>query len=174
MLNTFRSRLIYSLSITGGIVVSIMAVVLYLGLDVRKKADVIAQAQGETLSSISQVRDINKLKGQEKEAQVALLKLNSALPQRDSLFGVSKDLGAFANARDLAFGSKFGEEIVPKDGNPGFIKVEMNVAGSYDNIIGFLKDIETSNYFINPFSLDLTKQGVGYTGVINSEIFFSN
>ncbi|HZX00860.1 MAG TPA: hypothetical protein VFE87_00455 [Candidatus Paceibacterota bacterium] len=174
MHNTFRSRLIYGLSITGGIVIFIMAVVLYLGLDIREKTDVIAQAQGEILSRISQVSDLGKLKGQEKEAQVALLKLNSALPQRDSLFGVSRDLGVFAETRNLAFGSKFGEEVAPKDGKPGFIKVEMNIAGSYDNIIGFLKDIETSSYFINPFSLDLTKQGVGYTGVINSEIFFSN
>lgn len=151
-----------------------MAVVLYLGLDVQKKADTIAEAQGQILAHISQVSDLSKLKSQEREAQIDLLKLNSALPQRDSLFGVSKDLGTFARARNLTFGSKFGEEVAPKDGKPGFIRVEMNVAGSYDNIIGFLKDIETSSYFINPFSLDLTQQGAGYTGVINSEIFFSN
>ena len=158
MYNTFGSRLIYSLSITGGIVVFTVAVVLYLGIDIQKKVSAISEVHGEILFNISQVSDLSKLKGQEMEAQVALLKLNSALPQRDSLFGVSKDLGTFADARNLAFGSKFGEEIAPKDGNPGFIRVEMNVAGSYDDIIAFLKDIETSSYFINPFSLDLTAE----------------
>lgn len=162
------------MSITGGVVIFIMAVIIYLGFDVRKKADAIAEFQSQILSHISQVSDLSKLKSQEREAQIALLKLNSALPQRDSLFGVSKDLGTFATARNLAFGSKFGEEVEPKEDKPGFIRVEMNVTGTYDNIIGFLKDIETSSYFINPFSLDLTKQGTTYTGAINSEIFFSN
>lgn len=172
--STLKSSLIYNLSITGGIVVFILVIVLYLGLDVQKKADAIAKAQKETLFHISQVSDLGKLKNQEKEAQVDFLKLNSALPKRDSLFEVNKNLGVFAEARSLAFGSKFGEEVDSYDGNPGFIRVEMNVSGSYDNILGFLKDIETSRYFINPFGLDLTRQGAGYTGVINSKILFSD
>lgn len=174
MQDNFRSKLIYSLSITGGIIVFILAVTLYLGLDIGKKADAIVGAQGETVSRISSVNDFNKLKSQEKEAQADLLKLNSALPKRDSLFEVSKDLGVFAQSRNLSFGYKFGEEVGSKGGNPGFIRVEMNISGSYENIIGFLKDIESSKYFINPSSLDLTQQNVGYTGIINSQIFFSD
>lgn len=151
-----------------------MAVVLYLGLDIQKKTNAIAEVQGKISSHISQVSDINKLKSQEVEAQVDLLKLNNILPRRDSLFGVSKDLGAFAVTKNLAFGSKFGEEVSPKDGKPGFIKMEMNVEGSYDNIISFLKHIETSSYFINLFGLDLTRQKNGYVGAVNGEVFFSN
>lgn len=151
-----------------------MAVVLYLGLDIQKKTDAIAGVQGKISLYISQVSDISKLKSQEAEAQIDLLKLNSILPRRDSLFGVSKDLGTFAKIKNLAFGSKFGEEISSKDDKPGFIKVEMNVEGSYDNIIGFLKYIETGSYFINLSSLDLTRQKEGYIGAINGEIFFSN
>ncbi len=174
MQSTFKSKLIYSLSITGGIVIFVLAIVLYLGLDIRKKADTIAGIQNQTLSYISKVNDLGKLKNQQKEAQSDLLKLNGALPKRDSLFEVSKNLDVFARARSLAFGYKFGEEVKFKDGNPGFVKVEMNVSGSYDNIINFLKDVENSKYFINSSSLDLTQQNVGYAGVINSKIFFSD
>ena len=174
MQDNFRSKLIYSLSITGGIIIFILAVVLYLGLDIRKKADAIAGVETETISRISKVSDLNKLKSQEKEAQADLIKLKSALPKRDSLFEVSKNLSAFAKARNLAFGYKFGEEVESKGGNPGFIRVEMNISGSYENILSFLRDIEASKYFINLSSLDLTRQNTGYTSIINSQIFFSD
>jgi Tfp pilus assembly protein PilO len=174
MQDNFRSKIIYSLSITGVIVVFVLAVILYLGLDIRKKADSLSVVQGEAISRISKVSDLNKLKNQEKEAQVDLLKLNNALPRRDSLFEVSKDLAAFAQKRSLAFGYKFGEEVESKGGNPRFIRVGMNISGSYENILGFLRDIESSKYFINTSSLDLVQQNVGYTGIINSQIFFSD
>lgn len=174
MQRSFKFRLISNLSIALGVLLIIVIVLGYLGFDISKKADSISETQANLLKRVINITNLTKLKEQERVADAALFKLNNALPKRDSLFSVSRDLGDMAKNRSLSFASKFGEEIAAKDGKPGFIRLEMNVAGSYDNLVGFVRDIEVSNYFINLLNFDIIRQSGRFSGLLNGGVFFND
>lgn len=173
MQRSFKFRLISSLSVTLGVLLVIVIVVVYLGFDILSKARFISDTQAELFARVVNISNLTKLKEQERSADAALFKLNNALPKRDALFSVSRDLGDFARSRNLSFGSKFGEEVAPKEGKPGFIRLDMNVSGSYADLVAFIKDIEASSYFINPLNFDIVRQGTKFSAIINGEVFFS-
>ena len=174
MQKSFKFRLISSLSVTLGTLLIIAVVIVYLGFDISTKAGFISDTQAQLFKRVVDITNLTKLKEQEKAADAALFKLNNALPKRDSLFSVSRDLGDFARARSLSFGSKFGDEIASKDDKPGFIRLEMNTGGSYADLVSFIKDIEASSYFINLLNFDIVRQGARFSALINGEVFFSD
>ncbi|MDP3697169.1 MAG: type 4a pilus biogenesis protein PilO [Candidatus Taylorbacteria bacterium] len=174
MQRSFKFRLVSNLSFALGIISTIAIAVFYLGFDISSKANVIHETRAKLFSRVVGITNLGKLKEQEKIAESAFLKLNSVLPKRDSLFAVSRDLNDFARVRGLSFGSKFGEEIAPKDGKPGFIRLEMNVTGNYTNIISFIKDVEASDYFVNLLNFEIVSQGVRFNAIINGEVFFTD
>ncbi len=174
MQRSFKFRLFSNLSFTLGIISIIAIAVFYLGFDISNKANLIGETRAKLFRRVVDITNLGKLKEQEKTAETALLKLNGVLPRRDSLFAVSRDFNDFARARGLSFGSKFGEEIAPKDEKPGFIRLEMNVTGDYTNIISFIKDIEASNYFVNLLNFEIVSQGVRFNAILNGEVFFTN
>jgi len=173
MQRSFKFRLITTLSITLGVLLIIAIVVIYLGLDISAKADFVSDTQARLFARVVNISNLTKLKEQERTADAALFKLNNALPKRDSLFSVSRDLSDFARSRNLSFGSKFGEEVAPREDKPGFIRLDMNVSGSYADLVAFIKDIEASSYFINLLNFDIVRQGAKFSAVINGEVFFS-
>jgi len=174
MQRSFKFRLILSLSVILGTLLIIAVVIVYLGFDISTKASFISDTQTQLFKRVADIANLTKLKEQEKAADAALSKLNDALPKRDSLFSVSRDLGDFARARSLSFGSKFGEESAPGEGTPGFIRLEMNTGGSYADLVAFIKDIEASSYFINLLNFDIVRQGTRFSALLNGEVFFSD
>src|SRR3989344_3701830 len=87
MERSFKLRLISTLSFTLGTILIIGIVVFYLGFDISKKGTLILNINTKLLQARNNISDLAKLKEQEKEADIALFKLNNALPKRDSLFG---------------------------------------------------------------------------------------
>lgn len=174
MQRSFKFRIIFNLSLIIGSLLIIAIVVIYLGFDISDKADFIYETQTKLFKRVIGISNLTKLKEQEKVADVALFKLNSALPNRDTLFSVNRDVGDFARSRSLSFGSKFGEEVSPKDDKPGFIRLEMNTSGTYPDLVAFIKDTEASNYFINLLSFDIVRQETKFNAILNSELFFSD
>lgn len=173
MQRSFKFCLTSSLSIALGILLVIVIVIVYLGFDIEAKANFISDAQVKLFTRAVNISNLTKLKEQEKAADAAFFKLNNALPKRDALFSVSRDLGDFARNRSLSFGSKFGEEVAPLEDKPGFIRLDMNVGGSYADLVAFIKDMETSSYFINLLNFDIIRQGTRFSAIINGEVFFS-
>ncbi|MBT9151640.1 MAG: hypothetical protein DDT40_01836 [candidate division WS2 bacterium] len=170
----FKSRFILSLSVILGALLIIAIVIVYIGFDISTKAGFISDAQTQLLKRETDIANLTNLKEQEKAADAALFKLNNVLPKKDALFSVSRDLGDFARARNLSFGSKFGEEIASKDNKPGFIRLEMNTGGSYADLVAFIKDIEASGYFINLLNFDIVRQGASFSALLDGEVFFSD
>jgi len=170
----FKFRLISSLTVVLGVVLIVAVVMVYLAFDISQKAGFISETQAKLFKRVIDISNLTKLKEQERTADAAFFKLNNALPKRDSLFSVSRDLSEFARARGLSFGSKFGDEVAPKDGAPGFIILEMNTSGNYADLVAFIKDIEASSYFINLLNFDIVRQGTTFSAILNGEVFFSN
>lgn len=174
MQRSFKLRFISNLSVILGALIIIAVVVVYLGFNISLKASLISDTQERLFERVIDIDNFTKLKEQEKAADAALFKLNNALPKRDSLFSVSRDLNNFARTRNLSFGSKFGEETASKDNKPGFIRLDMNVGGNYADLVAFIKDIEKSSYFINLLNFDIVRQGERFSALINTEVFFSD
>jgi len=174
MERSFKFRLISTLSISFGAILIIVVVIAYLGFDVSSKASFISNSQGEILKSSGDIKLLTKLKEQEKIADVAFFKLNNALPKRDSLFSVSRDMSELAKNRGLSFSSKFGAEISPTENKPGSISMNMNAIGSYTDVVAFTRDVEMSSYFINLVSLDIVRQGPSFNAILNGQVFFSD
>jgi len=174
MERSFKLRLISTLSFTLGTILIIGIVVFYLGFDISRKGTLILSTNTKLLQARNNISDLAKLKEQEKEADIALFKLNNALPKRDSLFSVSRDLEDLAKRRSLSFGSKFKEEVSATNTQPGYIGIDMNLSGSYNDLVAFIRDLDVGSYSINVVSFDIVRQGSGFSGLITGELFFSD
>jgi len=170
----FSFRFIANLSISLGAVFAIIAVIFYLGFDISTKSTFISDTQSKLLTRVLKLDNLAKLKEQERIADAALLKLNNALPKREVLFSVNRDLEGLAALRELGFSSKFGEEIAATEKSPGLIRLDISVQGSYDGIVNFMRDIESSSYFINILNFDIVRQGSRFNAFIGSDVFFND
>ncbi|MBI1839043.1 MAG: hypothetical protein HYR95_01970 [Candidatus Colwellbacteria bacterium] len=173
MSQNFRVRFTTNIVISLGSIIVILAIVLYLGFDIADKSNFISESQSKLLSLVDGATNVARLSEQEKTAAASFAKLNNALPKRDSLFSVSRDLGSLARQNGLSFGSKFGEEIPATETKPGLIKIEMVAQGGDRDLIQFVKNLEDSNYFINIINLDIIRQGARFSSIINAQVFFN-
>ena len=112
------------------------------------------------------------LRGQAEKANPYLSLLENIIPPHDQLLSFSKELEILANKNKLDFSFAFGEEKKSSGNEPGYISFKANLTGGYDGFTSFLKDIETSRYFVDVASVDLTRNADDFSAVINGRVFY--
>lgn len=120
----------------------------------------------------SSLLSLATLKGESIKADPYFSFLENILPPRDQLLSFSKELENIATKNNLEFSFTFGEEKLSSGKEPGQISFRAIINGSYDGISNFLKGMESSRYFIDPSSVDLSKKGAIFTATINGKVFF--
>jgi len=98
--------------------------------------------------------------------------LENILPPKDQLLSFENELESIARKNNLEFNFNYGEDKASSNKEPGQISFRAIINGEYDNIAQFLKDAETSRYFIDPSSVDILKKNTGYSATVNGRVFF--
>lgn len=158
------------LYLSGIIILAVLLFVLKANMD---SADTQIRAQYASLINKSNsLLSLATLRGDFTKANPYFSFLENILPPKDQLLSFENELESIARKNNLEFNFNYGEEKVSSSKDPGQIFFRVIINGEYDSIAQFLKDMETSRYFIDPSSVDILKKNVGYSATINGRVFF--
>jgi len=167
----YKNLLLHNWPYLLGIAV-LFIVVFLLQLDLSSKLTKITTQHTTLASRANSLESLATLRGQSDKAAPYFSFLENILPPRDQLLSFSKEIENIARRGNLEFGFTFGEEKLSSGEQPGQIAFRILVAGSYEAVSTFLKDVETSRYFIDVTNIDMTKKGGGFSATINGKVFF--
>ncbi len=126
------------------------------------------------LSRSRAITSLAELKEDAEEARVYTDVLNFSLPTKEDLPEFNADVFELERRHNLPTSFKFsGSEIAPTSGTPGEIAFELNLTGTYDDIVNFLKDLEDSSYVTDIRNFDLVGGAENqYRAIIQGVVFF--
>lgn len=169
----FKNKLLVNIVITILIVAGLTALLVFIGRNINQKTDEISAIRRELSSRLNAIQSLANLRQQSAQAKANFSVLQTLLPTKDELVNVPKELNALAKARKVELGFAFGNEIAATDSEPGFTAFNMTLSSSYDNLVGFLKSLEKSRFFIAVDSLDVTRdpQSQRLSALISGKVF---
>lgn len=172
-MGNFKRQLAFRIGIVLVIVSILIGFIIYFGNDIRNKSNLTFLKRSEITSRLGEIKNLTKLRESAKIGEPLKTRLDKALPKRDYLFSLPREFDKLASDRRLGFNFKFAEESKPDPNKPSQIKFAMTVQGKYNDILGFITDIETGPYFINLSNLDMIRSDGNFNASLNGEIFFN-
>lgn len=173
MKDNFKKRLFISISISSAIVFVIVILIILIGVDINNKSAFISKTRSDLNSRLNITSQLSQLRVMATEAEGPILKLDQYLPTRDVILFVPSDIQDIARRYSLGFVFRFtGIDAVVSD-NVMNTSFEMNIQGDYEDIIGFIKEVENMPYFINFIDVSLITQSAGgYGATIQGIIYY--
>jgi Tfp pilus assembly protein PilO len=170
----FRTQFILSIGITLAVLIVIGTLMFYLRNDLAIKSKEIAQINQHIVDKTNAIKNLDDLQQEQPIATPLFTKMSAAISSQDRLFSVRQNFQAVAKNNNLAFSSGFGSETDATTNVPGRVAIEMTLQGSYNNILAFLKSIESNTGFISVSNIDLIEQPTGgnFTAIITGNIPF--
>ena len=167
-----KSRLTINIVITLGILMALLLALFLVSRDVQTQALNIKTAKSDLKTRNQQLNDLARLRGQAQEAQPNLVKLEAAIPDRDELFSLRKELEQLAGSNKLVVNFTFGSEGPKGDNNLGSINFDIKLQGSDLNIRGFINEIESGYPFVRITTLDMVRREADFNATVKGQILF--
>lgn len=172
MPDSFKRRFIKHLIVAFSIIATIALVIIVLNIDINKRVSRIEGRKRDGLMQTQGILILSELKEESLRAKGDYALAQAALPTRDQLISFPRELEQAAKKGGVGLGFSFGNETASTDSQPGSIRFTMTLSGAMDNLLVFLKSLETNTYFINLSSVDVTKkEGGSFSLVTTGEIF---
>lgn len=167
----FRKLLLKNVVVYLAVALILVIFLLFIQSDINNKATKIIQQRQVLFVKSQAIDSLVALRSQSQEVQSYNSLLDNILPSDDHAIDFSKDLASFAKKDNLGFGFNFGDQTPSAAGSPGWINFNSVLQGPMDSFDDFLKNIESSRYFVNLSSLDLTKKNSNFEISINGKLF---
>jgi Tfp pilus assembly protein PilO len=172
MPDSFKRRLIRQLIVAFSCVIFIALIIIVLNIDINKRTARIEERKLQVLMQAQSILVLSDLKKEAIQAQSDLALLQSALPTRDQLISLPRELEQLAKTHTVDLGFSFGSESPSTETQPGSIRFTMSLGGSLDDLLNFMRAFETNKYFINLSSVDLSRrEGTRFSLGTSGEIF---
>ena len=172
MPDSFKRRLIKQFVFALASIALVIVIIIVLNFDINKRVLRIEQKKSETLMQTQAMLILGDLKKEAVQARLDAALLESALPTRDQLISLPRELEQLAKSHGVDLGFSFGSETASAGSQPGSIRFTMSLGGTLDGLLDFLKAFEGNKYFINLSSVDLSKrENSRYTLGTSGEIF---
>ncbi len=170
----FHKKLIKRLSISLGIIVILGSLLWGLAKDIQNQARKVVTQRMEILRQSQSLSSLASFKKQFEKAQTLFSILENALPEKDRLLQLSRELEELARQNEVGFSFSFGSEKAGTRTVPGEIEFVMSLSGVFRKILDFLVSLENSNFPISLDSLSFSRDiGSGrITMTIKGRIFF--
>ncbi len=168
----FKGRLLTATSISLGIFLTLLAALFFVNQDLKSQALAIKTAKSDLKTRVQQLNDLVRLREEAKLAEPNLAKLESAVPARDDLFSVRRDIEGLAGRNNLAVSFSFGNEN-PKTEALGSINFELRLQGGDFGVRSFISQIESGYPFVKITALDMVRQENDFIATVKGQILFS-
>ncbi len=169
----FKTRFILSLALTLGLL-SVLSLALFLVMrDINKQSSYVNLTKSDLKTRVRQLDSLVRLREEAKLAEPELPKLEQALPKKDELFVFRRQLDDLARQNNLTLGFNFGEEKAGDLKGLKSINFDMTLHGDKDNILSFIKKIESGITFIKLKSFDMIRQENGFSASLKGEVLYN-
>lgn len=175
MLNHFRRQVIISLIIILGSAGLSIAAISWLKKDIQLQAEQISNQKNIINKRIAILGNLAELKKMMPQAEAYKKAMDAVMLNREDLLNFPRRLEDLARIHRLGINFSFkGEEIKPQDDKPGYANFSVDVMGTIDNLINFIKDVEYRSVgFIAAFeSVDFLKSDDNYKANLQGKVFF--
>lgn len=183
MMQGFKRRLFIQIGIAVGLIILFSIFIIILNADINKRGLSIEDARVKLAMRNQTIELLSSSNSDLKKAEPLLQNLKNILPSRDELIYFKADeLPALAKEYGLFIGFEWTKSgaTAGTDSSPSYLQFSMNLSGSYENIIGFLRALERHPYFIqiNLTSIERTAPKVAgdpniYIVSTSGKIFFN-
>lgn len=123
------------------------------------------------LRSNQDIQSLAVLRGESVRGLPLLEKLRATLPSRDRIFAFPKEVEKLANAKNVSVSFAFGSENPGSQSAPPSVHFTLNVGGRREDIINFLKSLESETYLLQVTEVDLNGNETA-VGRIGADVFF--
>ncbi len=176
MTKEFKKELFLGLGI---IIISLVAFfVIYAQLETKLSnlSTSVSSAQASINHKSQLLADLAELKRNSGQASEYRRKMEALLPERDQLYNYQRYLENLAAPRKLNINFNFqGEPVAATPTAPGSASFNLDVSGSMDGILLFMRDVElkTTRNIVSIENFDLTREENGnYKLQIFGKTFF--
>jgi len=169
----FRKKLIFEITLTTVVVLSLAAGILFFGSNITASAVRIQNARTEVLSRWSSLNSLALLLGDyNNKAKEYMGVMEQAVPVQDQVFNLNREFRALATQGGVDAAYTFVEEQKPEAEALGAVRYQLNVSGDYDKVLRFMKSLENFRYLS---TIDHTRVERGTprsTMVVQGRVFF--
>lgn len=167
-----KSRLKINIAVALGILMVLSFALFLVSRDAQTEASNIRTTKSDLKTRIQQLNDLARLREEAKTARPNLAKLEAAIPNKDELFSVRRDLEQLAGKNNLAANFTFGGEG-QKENGLGIINFELKLQGGDFSIRSFVDEIESSYPFVRVATLDMVRQENNFSAIMKGQILFN-
>ena len=157
-IDKFKKKLLIRVSIAAGIVAVFALFIILLNADINKRLVRIKEYKTELAIRTQTLAILAELQQEAKRAEPLMQELQSALPSRDELISLPRELEKIAKRNKVDFGFVFGQENPAQGNQAGTVRFTMTLAGTYQNLVLFLRELESSPYVVSIASIDVSRR----------------
>lgn len=172
MLRNAKSRLKINIAVALGILAVLLSALFLVSRDAQTEALSIRTTKSDLKTRVQQLSDLARLREEAKTARPDLAKLEAAIPGKDELFSVRRELEQLAGKNNLAINFSFGSEG-QKENGLGSINFELKLQGGDFSIRSFVDEIESSYPFVRITTLDMVRQENNFSANMKGQILFN-
>jgi Tfp pilus assembly protein PilO len=169
----FKRRLIINLSILVGGIIILGLIVFLLNMDISRRVNRINDFKNELTLRNQTVDFLSRSTTELEKIEPALNILKDILPEKDQLINFPRELEQLANQYSIDIGFNFGNEVASTESDPGKINFDMRLAGGYDQITGFLSELEENPYFISIATININLLESGNYALVASGVIYT-
>lgn len=167
----FKKKLFLAIIIPLAIIFIAILVILFLSKDIDKKI----QERNLIRTQVSYWREaidsIAVLQGDYKKAEPYFTAVQKIISSQDELIGFSSEIASVGARHNVGATASLGKENV--DDKSGLRKTPALIvaSGKSADIIGFMKDVEASRFFIQINSLDISRSEENFRVSLTGSVF---
>ncbi len=167
-----KKQLITIISIGGAVAVVLLLALTYVSFDISQRAERVKESR-LALNSNSQTGEKLALLRLDLTAfEPYLVSLENALPDKEQLINLPRDLKTMAFQNSIGITSNFSGEEFKSSSNFNWLGLTVSADGKFDNLINFLKVIDNSRYSVRFENIDLSSNNGGFKGSFVGKVFY--
>lgn len=167
-----KNRLIINIAVALGILIVLLFALFLVSRDVQTEAMSIRATKSDLKTRVQQLNDLARLREETKTARPNLVKLEAAIPNKDELFSVRRELEQLAGRSNLTQNFSFGSEG-QKENSLGSINFELKLQGDDSSIRSFVSEVESSYPFVRITTLDMVRRETDFSSTLKGQILFN-
>jgi len=175
MKNHFNRYVCVSFGIISGAFIVAVAAFYFLAADISSRASVVSANRAQIAKQNNSLASFAEIKQDSDEASKYKAAMDKLLPAQDELINYPKWLQNVAATYNITADFSFTANTVPAAAaSPGTVGFSLTVEGENNNLVSFLKNIESQapGFLLSFDSFNLTKNGDDTKIVTGGNMFF--
>ncbi len=167
-----KKQLMTIISIGGVVAVILALALIYAGFDISQRVERVKESRLALNSNSQTSEKLSLLRLDLAAFEPYAAGLENALPDKEQLINLSRDLKTMAFQNSISIISNFSGEEFKSSSNFNWLGLTVSADGKFDNMINFLKLLDNSRYSVRFENIDLSSKDSGFKGAFVGKVFY--